>query len=941
MDDLWQNSFLSAENALYLEELYESYIKDPESVSEQVRHFFEQSLQINRSSPELLHSEVKKEMQQLARTPQDKSHRVCLQDPSIQATLIHEHKQTSVNALISAYRLFGHLEADIDPLKRRESKPVPELMLSYYHLSQDDLDTEFEAGTLPGPNIRPLKEIITDLQKIYCGTLASEYMHIPDYPERLWIETQIENILIKPSLSSEKKRHILKRLTAAEGLEKYLGAKYPGAKRFSLEGCDSLIVALDEFIQQGSSFGIKEIVLGMAHRGRLNVLVNILGKSPSQLFDEFEGKIEDIKTESGDVKYHQGFSSNIATNAGPLHVALAFNPSHLEIVNPVVMGSVRARQERRHDEKRDEVLAIAIHGDAAFSGQGVVMETLNMSKTRGFNIGGSIHVIINNQIGFTISEPKDARSTLYSSDIGKMMEIPIFHVNADDPEAVCYVTDIALRYRQKFHKDVIIDLVGYRRQGHNEADEPAVTQPMMYQIIRKLPTVWQQYSEKLIQEKVFTEEEVLQLGNAYRELLDKRQAAVAHNMLTNHSPTPYANNWEEYDAKDWRIETVTAVKIDVLKALAMRLEKLPENFTLHPRLKKILEDKAKMTRGEIPIDWGYGETMAYATLLNEGCGVRLSGQDSRRGTFFHRHAVLYNQSDGSTYSPLCHISEKQAPFSIYDSLLSEMAVMAFEYGFACTSPTKLVLWEAQFGDFANEAQVVIDQFISSGEQKWGRLCGLTLLLPHGYEGQGPEHSSARIERYLQLCAQQNMQVCIPTTPAQLFHMLRRQILRPIRKPLIVMTPKSLLRHKLAVSSLLELSKSSFLPVLNEIEQLSFQQISRVILCSGKIYYDLLEHRRKLAREDIAILRIEQLYPFPDIELRQCLSSYAHVKDIIWCQEEPQNQGAWYGIYHYIMACLNKEQALRYVGRQNAAAPAVGYHHLHEEQQRALLKEALE
>lgn len=940
MQELFGSSLLNAENAAYLEQIYESYLKDPSTVPVNWRLFFAQTLPSESRGPEAIHSLIRTEFERLSRQAK-KSRRSDPNDVSIKAALLHERKQTNVHALIEAYRLLGHLHADIDPLQKREKPLVPELMLPFNHLSSEDLQAVFDAGSIPGAQQRTLKKIIEDLQSIYCGKIASEFMHIPDSPERVWVQTRVENILKKPEFSADQKRHILKRLTAAEGLEKYLAAKYPGAKRFSLEGADTLIVALDELIQKASCFTAKEIVLGMAHRGRLNVLVNILGKSPSQLFDEFEGKIKhDKKTESGDVKYHQGFSSNIATASGFIHLSLAFNPSHLEIVAPVVCGSVRARQERRHDCEHKEVFPIVIHGDASFAGQGVVMETLNMSQTRAFAIGGTIHIIINNQIGFTTSDPKDARSTLYCSDIGKMLEIPIFHVNADDPEAVCRVAQMALEYRGKFGKDVIIDLVGYRRHGHNEADEPAVTQPLMYQIIRKTPTVWQLYSEKLIKEQVCSQEEVEQLGKEYRDILDKRQAAVSHHMLPNHSPTEYATNWEEYATEDWRIPTITAVERSVLKALADKLNTLPEGFVLHPRVKKIWEDRAKMTREEIPMDWGYGETLAYASLLNEGSGVRLTGQDSCRGTFFHRQAVLHNQSDGAEYIPLCHISDNQARFTIYDSLLSEAAVLAFEYGYATTNSKKLVLWEAQFGDFGNEAQVVIDQFISSGQQKWGRLCGLTLLLPHGYEGQGPEHSSARLERYLQLCAEHNIQVCVPSTPAQIFHLLRRQVLRPMRKPLIVMTPKSLLRNKLAVSTLEELSKSSFKPIILEIEPLTVANIKRVILCSGKVYYDLLERRQHLNCDDITILRIEQLYPFPEIELKQALLNYAQVTDIIWCQEEPQNQGAWYSSQHHLLACLSNGQDLRYVGRKPAAAPAVGYHHLHEEQQEMLLKEAL-
>lgn len=695
-------------------------------------------------------------------------------------------------------------------------------------------------------------------------------------------------------------------------------------------------------MHSGSVSGVKEIVIGMAHRGRLNVLVNVLGKLPSQLFDEFEGK-HDEKLESGDVKYHQGFSCDVDVSGVPggrVHLTLAFNPSHLEIVAPVICGSVRARQDKRLDKERSQVFSIVVHGDAAISGQGVVMETLNMSRTRAFYTGGTVHIIMNNQIGFTTSNPHDARSTLYCSDIGKMMEIPIFHVNADDPEAVFKVTQLALDYRHMFKKDVIIDLIGYRRHGHNEADEPAATQPIMYQIIRKLPTVFQKYGEILIQDNILSKEVAETLYREYRDLLDKRQAV--RNIINDSSGAlalERQKEWQNYFSQDWR-QVVPNVAKATLKELAKTLENLPPDFTLHPRVQKLMEEREKMTQETLPIDWGYAEILAYATLLNEQYSIRISGQDCSRGTFFHRHAVLHNQKDGQEYCPLAHISQNQGRFSIYDSLLSEEAVLAFEYGYSTNDPKTLVIWEAQFGDFANGAQVVIDQFISSGEHKWGRLSGLTLFLPHGYEGQGPEHSSARIERFLQLCAEHNMQVCWPTTPAQIYHLIRRQMLRPMRKPLVVMTPKSLLRHKLAVSYFDDLTTGNFLPLIKEIDNLSVEKVKRVILCSGKIYYELLAKRRELNLETVSLLRIEQLYPFPEVELQTALQEYKHAQDIVWCQEEPQNQGAWYSSQHHIVACLNENQTLRYVGRKASASPAVGYAHLHHQQQEDLVKEAL-
>ncbi|HXH55274.1 MAG TPA: 2-oxoglutarate dehydrogenase E1 component [Gammaproteobacteria bacterium] len=947
MDELRKTALLDAGSSAYLEQLYDDYLKNPASVPTGWQQYFEKLPLVDGVVSEASHREIQAAFRRIVRHPcvikQISTTTVADEGAAeiarLENALSRERKQTAVRALIDGYRLLGHLHADIDPLKLRKKAQVPELMLSYYHLTPADLALTFDAGSLPGLSIRTLQQILDDLKRCYCGTIASEFMHIPDSPERIWVQQQVEAIGLQNRLSLDIQQRILAYLIAADGLEKYLGAKYPGAKRFSLEGTDSLLVALDTFIQQGGVKGAKEIIICMAHRGRLNVLVNLLGKMPNQLFDEFEGKHNDIKLETGDVKYHQGFSSDVSTPGGNVHLSLAFNPSHLEIVTPVVCGSVKARQERRKDNDYTEVLSIALHGDSAFSGQGVVMETLNMSQTRGFKIGGTVHVIVNNQIGFTTSEPSDIRSTLYCSDIGKMMEVPIFHVNADDPEAVYTVMTLALGYRDKFKKDVIIDLIGYRRQGHNEADEPAVTQPVMYELIRKMPTARQLYADKLIAEKMLSITDIDNMIKAYRDTLDSRQQTVARN-LVNEVKRDFSSNWDLFVSKDWRIPANTGVALTTLKKLAENQTTIPEGFILHPRVQKIIEDRRKMTAGELSLDWGYAETLAYATLLNEGYLVRLSGQDVGRGTFFHRHVVLHNQRDNAEYTPLSHLSQNQAKFTVIDSLLSEDAVLAFEYGFAKTEPHGLTIWEAQFGDFANNAQVVIDQFISSGEQKWGRFCGLTLYLPHGYEGQGAEHSSARLERYLQLCAEHNIQVCVPTTPAQVFHMIRRQMVRPIRKPLIVLTPKSLLRHKLAVSRLEELEKGEFFPVLSEVDDIQPEQVKRVVLCSGKVYYDLLQKRRADNQKEIAILRVEQLYPFPEIELKAQLDLYAAALVVVWCQEEPKNQGAWYNIHHHLVAVITQEQQLKYVGRQAAAAPAVGYLHLHQEQQATLVNDAL-
>ncbi|MNO74553.1 2-oxoglutarate dehydrogenase E1 component [compost metagenome] len=677
----------------------------------------------------------------------------------------------------------------------------------------------------------------------------------------------------------------------------------------------------------------------MAHRGRLNVLVNTLGKNPRDLFDEFEGK-KIVELGSGDVKYHQGFSSNVMTTGGEVHLALAFNPSHLEIVSPVVEGSVRARQDRRNDGNGDKVVPISVHGDAAFAGQGVVMETFQMSQTRAYKTGGTIHIVINNQVGFTTNRQEDARSTEYCTDVAKMIQAPIFHVNGDDPEAVLFVTQLAVDYRMQFKRDVVIDLVCYRRRGHNEADEPSGTQPLMYQQIAKQRTTRELYADALVRNGVLSAEQVQTKVDGYRDALDNGLHVV--KSLVKEPNKELFVDWRPYLGHAWTARHDTRFDLKTLQELSSKLLEVPEGFVVQRQVTKIYEDRQKMTAGGLPINWGFAENLAYATLLFEGHPVRMTGQDIGRGTFSHRHAVLHSQKDGSVYAPLANLYEGQPRMTINDSLLSEEAVLAFEYGYATTMPNALVVWEAQFGDFANGAQVVIDQFITSGEIKWQRLCGLTMLLPHGYEGQGPEHSSARLERYLQLCAEQNIQVCVPTTPAQVYHMLRRQVIRPLRKPLIVMTPKSLLRHKLAISTLEELANGSFHSVIGEIDSLDPKKVDRLVLCSGKVYYDLLEKRRAEGRDDIAIVRIEQLYPFPEEDLAEVLSQYKNLKHVVWCQEEPMNQGAWYCSQHHmrrVISAHKKGLNLEYAGREGSAAPACGYASMHAEQQEKLLQDA--
>jgi 2-oxoglutarate dehydrogenase E1 component len=669
------------------------------------------------------------------------------------------------------------------------------------------------------------------------------------------------------------------------------------------------------------------------------MLINTFGKKTSDLFDEFEGKAH--YNHSGDVKYHQGFSSNVMTPGGEVHLALAFNPSHLEIVSPVVEGSVRARQDRRDDEAGSAVVPILLHGDAAFAGQGVVMETFQLSQTRGYKTGGTIHVVINNQVGFTTSKREDVRSTEYCTDVAKIVEAPILHVNGDDPEAVLFVTQLAVDYRNEFNKDVVIDLVCYRRRGHNEADEPSGTQPMMYQKIKSQPTTRQLYAAALVESNVVTEEIGSQMEAEYRDALDNGLHVV--KSLVKEPNKQLFVDWTPHVGHEWTAYADTRYDLKKLQELAMKMQEVPEGFVVQRQVSKILDDRRKMAAGALTINWGFAETLAYGTLLAEGYQVRFTGQDVGRGTFSHRHAVLHNQKDSSTYCSLQNIAKDQPRCDIYDSLLSEEAVLGFEYGYATTNPGVLVVWEAQFGDFANGAQVVFDQFISSGEHKWSRLCGLTVLLPHGYEGQGPEHSSARLERYLQLCAEHNMQICVPTTPAQVYHMLRRQVIRPLRKPLIVFTPKSLLRHKLAISTLEDLAEGSFQTVIPEVDELDPAKVERVVLCSGKVFYDLLAERRERKQDDVVIIRLEQLYPFPEEQLLEALEPYANIKDMVWCQEEPMNMGAWYSSQHHMRRVLQLQHPglnLNYAGRDAAASPAAGYMALHIAQQQKLINDAL-
>jgi 2-oxoglutarate dehydrogenase E1 component len=935
MKDQLAGSYLFGGNAPYIDELYESYLQDQDSVSPEWKRYFDQ-IQHLPGPRDVPHEPVRELIAKIAR---GRERGVTQASPAEIAEI--GRKQAAVFQLISSYRFLGVRHANLDPLKRLERPHVPELDPGHFGLTDGDMDRIFDAGTLVGPQQATLRDIVQALKETYCGTIGLEYMYITDTSQKRWIQERFEGARSRPSYGPDEKLHILERLTAAEILEKYLHTRYVGQKRFSLEGGDSLIPLLDNLLQRAGGKGVQELVIGMAHRGRLNVLVNTLGKMPAELFSEFEGKhAGDLP--AGDVKYHQGFSSDVMTPGGPMHITLAFNPSHLEIVDPVVVGSVRARQHRRHDREGRQVLPVLIHGDAAFAGQGVVMETLNLSQTRGYGTGGTVHIVVNNQIGFTTSDPRDTRSTIYCTDVAKMVEAPVFHVNGDDPEAVAFVTEAALDFRTEFGRDVVIDLVCFRRLGHNEQDEPMVTQPLMYKIIGKHPGTRKLYADRLHSEGVIREGEADDMVKAYRNALDAGQH-TNKSIIYNYRP-PFQVDWSPYKGVHWRHAVETGLPMSELQSLATRVTTIPADFKLHPRVEKVIADRRQMGLGQLPLDWGMAETLAYASLLTQGFGVRISGQDAGRGTFFHRHAVLHDQNrerwDAGTYLPLQHVAENQPSFLVIDSTLSEEAVLGFEYGYATASPNELVIWEAQFGDFANGAQVVIDQFIASGEVKWGRLCGLVLMLPHGYEGQGPEHSSARIERFLQLCADYNMQVVVPSTPAQMFHLLRRQMLRPYRRPLIIMSPKSMLRHKESVSSLEELSGGRFMPVIPEVGDVAPEDVKRVVFCSGKVYYDVLAARRERGIKDIALVRIEQLYPFPHDEFKAEIGRYLNATEVVWCQEEPGNQGAWHRIQHYLLRHMRPDQKLSYALRPSSASPAGGYVEQHNRRQRAVIDAAL-
>ena len=939
MQDQRDKSYLFGGNAPYVEELYESYLHDPSSVEDHWRDYFDNVKQVpavdGSSRTDIAHGPIVASFAERAKQGP-------IRTISDSADSEMGRKRVAVQQLIAAYRNVGNRWANLDPLKRTERQDIPELDPAFYGFTDGDMDIVFNtSNTFFGKNEMTLRDLLQALRETYCGTIGAEFMFIADQKIKKWWQEKLESVRSTPQFGVDEKRQILDRLTAAEGLERYLQAKYVGQKRFSLEGGESFIACMDELIRDAGNRGVQEIVIGMAHRGRLNVLVNTLGKMPKDLFAEFEHKGPETLP-AGDVKYHQGFSSDISTPGGPVHLSLAFNPSHLEIVNPVVEGSARARMERRGDMLGEQVMPVLVHGDAAIAGQGVMQETLAMSEVRGYSTGGTVHIVINNQIGFTTSDPRDLRSSLYCTDIMKVVDAPVLHVNGDDPEAVVLATKLAVEFRTKFHKDVAIDIICFRKLGHNEQDTPAMTQPLMYKIISAHPGTRKLYADRLETQGVLPAGTGDLMVKEYRAAMDAGKQ-TSDPVLSNFKGK-FAVDWSPFLNKKWTDEADTAIPLTEWKRLAEKISTIPEGFKAHPLVAKVYNDRAAMGRGEVNIDWGMGEHMAFASLVASGYPVRLSGEDSGRGTFTHRHAVLHEQNrekwDTGTYIALQHVTKDQAPFVVIDSILSEEAVLGFEYGYAAAEPNTLTIWEAQFGDFANGAQVVIDQFIASGEVKWGRANGLVMMLPHGYEGQGPEHSSARLERFMQLCADTNMQVIQPTTASQIFHVLRRQMIRQFRKPLVLFTPKSLLRNKDAASPLSEFTKGGFQTVIGERdESIDAKKVTRLVMCSGKVYYDLVKQRTEKKLDDVAIIRLEQLYPFPHKALTAELKKYPKLEEIVWCQDEPQNQGAWFFVQHNILENMSDGMKLGYAGRPASASPACGYAHLHQEQQKSLLNAA--
>ena len=954
-----KTSFLTKSNSAFLEQMYLKYINKDLDLPSSWKNYFddlgdELDLVVNEiKGPSW--APIKKQINIVEKKPKKEVH----SNVSVRNVISEHNLQNNIDSikaveLIRAYRLRGHLLAKLDPLGLKKTEYLEELHPEYYGFKKSDYKREIFLNGVTNKKYSNISEILTFLNKTYCGPIGYEYMHISNPEERVWLRRRIEEDENEIKFTKNGKEAILNKLIQAEGFEKFLATKYVGTKRFGLDGAESLIPALEQIIKIGGQSQIKEVKIGMSHRGRLNVLANVLQKSYKRIFNEFAGEFNSSSNEgAGDVKYHLGASSNREFDGNPVHVSLTDNPSHLEAVNPVVLGQTRAKQFFHKDTERNKVIPILIHGDAAFAGQGIVAECFAMSGLPGHNTGGTIHIIVNNQIGFTTS-PRFARSSPYPSDVAKMVDAPILHVNGDDPEAVIYATRIATEFRLKFNRDVVVDLICYRRFGHNEGDEPSFTQPLMYEKIRSHPTTLKLYGQKLTHEQIFTEEGVNQKIKTFKDLLDDQ-----FKTAKDYKPKIewFEGTWSRYKPEKGKDKRgVTGVDKEIIKSISDRINVIPSEINPHKTVAKVFDLRKKSIDTEKNIDWATAESLAFATLLKEGYPVRLVGQDSGRGTFSQRHSVLRNQSDNSRYIPLNHISEGQKKYEIVDSFLSELAVLGFEYGYSLVEPNTLTLWEAQFGDFANGAQIIIDQFISSGERKWSRASGIVMLLPHGYEGQGPEHSSARLERFLQLCSNDNMQVMNCTTPANYFHALRRQMKRDFRKPLIMMTPKSLLRNKYCVSDLEDFSKNnSFHRVLWDhaidpktegfIKLKNSSKIRKVILCSGKVYFDLLEAREKLKIDDVILYRIEQLYPFPAKTLVKELKPYAKSATFHWCQEEPKNMGAWFSVRDYIEWTLDNIKAnnnqISYIGRSPDASPATGYAKRHISQQQEIIKKVFE
>jgi 2-oxoglutarate dehydrogenase E1 component len=932
-DELEASSYLAGSNTPYIEELYDQYLDNPASLSPEWQNFFNQLSTLENGSKEagVSHHQV---IERFKAAPLLSSYSV--------ASSVSD-QQESVDDLIRNYRNVGHLQSDLDPLKLL--KPIKDSRLDpkTYGLTSQDLQKSFLTRGVLAASSATLHDIIAALQNTYSKTVGFQFEYILDEAQRDWLVKTIEHSFWQKTIDPSIQLKALNDLVAANGLEQFLEVKYPGQKRFSVEGLDATIPALTQIVHLAAKAQIQEVVMCMAHRGRLNVMVNVFGKSISQLSDEFAGKHEEDGT-SGDVKYHLGYSSDIQMNENAVHLSLLCNPSHLDYISPVLLGSVRARQDLLSDQadKSNYALGVMLHGDASYAGQGIIMETLVMSDTDAYDVGGVIHLVTNNQIGFTTQTMDHVmRRNAYCTDVSKTIAAPVFHVNADDMDAVLRTMQLAFDYKQKFKADVVVDLVGYRRHGHQEVDDPKATQPQMYSVIKNHPRAYRLYGQQLIQMQVLTQSQLDAMTAAYRDRLDDNKPVV--ELLKNGITKQREDEWAPYLNQPWNQKVKTGVAASTLHAIGKRITDYPEHFTLLSQVKIIMQARQQMVAGELALDWGAAEMLAYATLLDQGIPIRLSGEDVCRGTFFHRHAVLSDQITFETYKPLDHLdaNPKSASMQIYDSILAEMGPLGFEYGYSCVHPKALVIWEAQFGDFANSAQVIIDQFISSSWQKWKRESSLVMLLPHGYEGQGPEHSSARLERFLQLCAQDNMQVCVPTTPSQIFHLLRRQVLSQSRRPLIVMSPKSLLRHKMAVSSLEDLEKGEFELIIGEQNpQIKPSNVKRVICCSGKVYYDLIVQREENLQADVAIIRIEQLYPFPYDALKEALSQYTNATTLCFAQEEPKNQGAWLMIRHRLARCLLKGQSLIVASRKAMASPAVGYPAVSKAQQKELIDNAL-